>query len=163
MYLPKNVWCCIITNEAYVVYYIFLTEDAPICGETRLRLTLKKVNKRCWWFYTFDLKTLHGWKVWRSIFITFTEFIRNYTRLCKISICIVLKYLSNIWFWCLRIFFSRSDFVYCHHVLRESHFLKLSICLFLGSVLSTMSTKTRSRSAYSCTSSKTNVPVSTES
>jgi hypothetical protein len=41
MYLPKNVWC-IVTNEAYVVYYIFLTEDAPICGETRLRLTLKK-------------------------------------------------------------------------------------------------------------------------
>jgi hypothetical protein len=65
MYLPKNVWCCIITNEAYVVYYIFLTEDAPICGETRLRWTLKKVNKSCWWFYTFDLKTLHGWKVWR--------------------------------------------------------------------------------------------------
>jgi hypothetical protein len=25
-----------------VVYYIFLTEDASICGETRLRLTLKK-------------------------------------------------------------------------------------------------------------------------
>jgi hypothetical protein len=42
MYLSKNVWCCIVTNDAYVVYYIFLTEDATICGETRLRLTLEK-------------------------------------------------------------------------------------------------------------------------